>query len=140
MPKIYFKNNTNWENVYCSLVFNNDKKDVLLDNETLVVDVPNECEYVIFHNNEFESTDKYLVGKVDIGIEYSYNHKLKKNVTYVYNPNIKDIGHIDTYELEDNINLSYRGGKKIINVFVPANYDKNKKIRITIFLWFTKFI
>ena len=133
MPRIYFKNNTNWKKVYCNLIAKDHTKKVLLDNNNLSIDVSEEYEYVVFHNGRRGKTHKYLVGKKDLGIENSYNSQLRKNVTYIFNPNPSNIGHVDTYELEDNINLAYRGGKKIINVFVPANYDKNKKYGLLYF-------
>ena len=116
MTKIYFKNNTNWKKVYCNLIAKDHTKKILLDNNNLSIDVSDEYKYVIFHNGGRGKTHKYLVGKKDLGIENSYNSKLRKNVTYIFNPNTSNIGHVDTYELEDNINLAYRGGKKIINV------------------------
>ena len=134
MCKIYFKNNGNWDKVYYRLTTKNRETKGVLNGEFVEVD-SNELDdnsTIVFYNRN-RKTDVYFIANVDIGINYEYNKKLKKYVTYLFNPYQEQIGHVDTYKLIDNKNLAYRGGEKIINVFVLANYDKNKKYGLLYF-------
>ena len=134
MPKIFFKNNVNWKGVSYHLETKNQIVDLPFDGSFVEVDEDelDENSFIYFFKGN-KKTDKYLIAKKDIGIKYAYNPKIKKNDTYLYNPYLEDIGHVDTFELTDEVNLAYRGGKKIINVHVPHNYDPNKKYGLLYF-------
>lgn len=134
MPRIFFKTKKQTKPVYYRLITKERQVDEILKNG--YVDVSsNELDdksSIIFYNETFK-TDRYLIASVDIGIEYKYNYRLKKHVTYLYNPYTTDIGRVDTYTITDKKNLAYRNGEKIINVFVPSSYDSNKKYGLLYF-------
>lgn len=134
MPKIYFKNNGNWSKVYYHLVTKTKNIKCLLTSDFVEVenDDLDENSSIVFYRTK-KKTDIYYIGNVDIGIKYEYNKKTKKFVTYLFNPYQDDIGHVDTYTLVDHKNLAYRGGEKVVNVFIPANYNPNKKYGLLYF-------
>ena len=134
MPKIFFKTKLNKKTIYYHLITKS--KDIKKKLSEEYIDIPtndlDENSSIIFYNDSFK-TDVYLIANVDIGIEYKYNRKLKKYLTYLYDPYNEEIGKVDTYTLFDKKNLAYRNGKKVINVFVPKNYDSNKKYGLLYF-------
>lgn len=134
MPKIFFKTKKNTKPIYYHLITKNNETKEILKNEYVDVSLEelDDKSSIVFYNDDFK-TDLYLIANVDIGIEYKYNYRLKKYVTYLYNPYKTEIGNVDTYTLIDNKNLAYRKGKKVINIFVPANYDPNKKYGLLYF-------
>lgn len=134
MPKIFFKTDLNQKPIFYHLITKNKEIKEVLENNCVEISANelDENSSIVFYNDSFK-TDLYLIANVDIGIEYKYNKKLKKYLTYIFNPHNKEIGKIDTYTLIDKKNLSYRRGKKIINVFVPNNYDSSKKYGLLYF-------
>ena len=64
-------------------------------------------------------------------LKLSYNRRSKAYKIDLYVDGINDYGKIDTYVLKDQKNLFFRKDQsKIINVYTPSNYDKNKKYNV----------
>ena len=144
MNNIYFKNSKRWLKVYATLLSKDElvKETIKLDRKKknekkeYVLEFDNsKYDHLYFHNSlkEKKKTSKIFVGNSTIGIEYKYNKKTKNNLTFLYPTIDITTGRVDTYILEDNVNLKYRDGKKKVNVFIPSSYNENIKHDILYF-------
>lgn len=135
MSKLYFRNTKNWKNVYADLFSKSGstiKTSALTEKDSVgdfVLDFDStEFESVRFCGTDtcgkLQQTNSVFPGTLSFGIEHKYNENKESDLTYLFCKQDKVTGHVDTYVLKDEVNLSYReNADKKINVFVPSSYD-----------------
>ena len=125
MKKIQFINDLNADNVK-AIVKNSDGDLLELDlSDENTIDLENKCyNSVEFVVSDTQKTSVVYTGAFSIGVEYSKNEGMNKNLTYLFTKDFDSTGHVDNYELMDTENLAYRDdNSKKISVFVPSTYD-----------------
>ena len=131
MKKIYFRNTKNWADIK-AVLFSKDEgrtesfwlteKDSQGD---FVLNFDNSIfDHLLFSSSNGEQTGKIYPGGVSLGVEYKYNDKLGRDLTYLFGKSAAHTGKVENYVIKDAINLSYREDKsKKISVFLPYSYD-----------------
>ena len=135
MNKLYFRNTKNWNNVYAELFSRVDGSAASITPAekdsagAFVLDFDNAAfECVRFcgtdTSGKLQHTNRVFPGQFSLGTEHKYNENKESDLTYLFSKTDKVSGHVDTYILKDEVNLSYReNADKKINVFVPSSYD-----------------
>ena len=129
MKKIYFQNSKKWKSINADIYAADGKlcKSVSLGEEgdslELSLDLDQSDDHIIFYNGD-ERTSKVYPGALSIGVDYRYNEKMGRDLTYLCSSASIKSGRVDNYTIIDEKNLSYRDDKsKKISVFVPESYD-----------------
>ena len=129
MKKIYFQNSKKWKSINADIYAadGNVCKSVSLgeagDSLELSLDLDQSDNHIVFYNGN-ERTSKVYPGALSIGVDYRYNEKMGRDLTYLCSSASIKSGRVDNYRLIDEKNLSYREDKsKKISVFVPESYD-----------------
>ena len=129
MKKIYFQNSKKWKSINADIYAADGKlcKSVSLgeagDSLELSLDLDQSDDHISFYNGD-ERTSKVYPGALSIGVDYRYNEKMGRDLTYLCSSAPTKSGRVDNYRLIDEKNLSYRDDKsKKISVFVPESYD-----------------
>lgn len=129
MKKIYFQNSKKWKSINADIYAadGNVCKSVSLgeagDSLELSLDLDQSDNHIVFYNGN-ERTSKVYPGALSIGIDYRYNEKMGRDLTYLCSSASIKSGRVDNYTIIDEKNLSYREDKsKKISVFVPESYD-----------------
>ena len=129
MKKIYFQNSKKWQSINADIYAADGKlcKSVSLgeggDSLELSLDLDQGDNHISFYNGD-ERTSKVYPGALSIGVDYRYNEKMGRDLTYLCSSAPTKSGRVDNYRLIDEKNLSYRDDKsKKISVFVPESYD-----------------
>lgn len=129
MKKIYFQNSKKWKSINADIYAADGKlcKSVSLgeagDSLELSLDLDQSDDHIIFYNGD-ERTSKVYPGALSIGVDYRYNEKMGRDLTYLCSSASIKSGRVDNYTIIDEKNLSYREDKsKKISVFVPESYD-----------------
>ena len=129
MKKIYFQNSKKWKSINADIYAADGKlcKSVSLgeagDSLELSLDLDQSDNHIVFYNGN-ERTSKVYPGALSIGIDYRYNEKMGRDLTYLCSSASIKSGRVDNYTIIDEKNLSYREDKsKKISVFVPESYD-----------------
>ena len=129
MKKIYFQNSKKWQSINADIYAADGKlcKSVSLgeagDSLELSLDLDQSDNHISFYNGD-ERTSKVYPGALSIGVDYRYNEKMGRDLTYLCSSSSIKSGRVDNYRLIDEKNLSYRDDKsKKISVFVPESYD-----------------
>lgn len=129
MKKIYFQNSKKWKSINADIYAADGKlcKSVSLgeagDSLELSLDLDQSDNHIVFYNGN-ERTSKVYPGALSIGIDYRYNEKMGRDLTYLFSSASIKSGRVDNYTIIDEKNLSYREDKsKKISVFVPESYD-----------------
>ena len=132
MPKILFKNNKRWKNVF-GYLYNKEEElyekiQLVKSNGYYVLEYNNVHEHVYFSNDIKQTTPKIYLGSFDLVITYKYNSLINKDTIYFLEQN----GQIETLYLESE-NLSYRKNEKKVDIYLPFNFDINKKYGVLYF-------
>lgn len=129
MKKIYFQNSKKWKSINADIYAadGNVCKSVSLgeagDSLELSLDLDQSDNHIVFYNGN-ERTSKVYPGALSIGIDYRYNEKMGRDLTYLCSSASIKSGRVDNYTIIDEKSLSYREDKsKKISVFVPESYD-----------------
>lgn len=129
MKKIYFQNSKKWKSINADIYAadGNVCKSVSLgeagDSLELSLDLDQSDNHIVFYNGN-ERTSKVYPGALSIGVDYRYNEKMGRDLTYLCSSASIKSGRVDNYTIIDEKNLSYREDKsKKISVFVPESYD-----------------
>lgn len=129
MKKIYFQNSKKWKLINADIYAadGNVCKSVSLgesgDSLELSLDLDQSDNHIVFYNGN-ERTSKVYPGALSIGVDYRYNEKMGRDLTYLCSSASIKSGRVDNYTIIDEKNLSYREDKsKKISVFVPESYD-----------------
>ena len=129
MKKIYFQNSKKWQSINADIYAADGKlcKSVSLgeggDSLELSLDLDQSDNHISFYNGD-DRTSKVYPGALSIGVDYRYNEKMGRDLTYLCSSAPTKSGRVDNYRLIDEKNLSYRDDKsKKISVFVPESYD-----------------
>lgn len=129
MKKIYFQNSKKWKSINADIYAadGNLCKSVSLveggDSLELSLDLDQSDNHISFYNGD-ERTSKVYPGALSIGVDYRYNEKMGRDLTYLCSSAPTKSGRVDNYTIIDEKNLSYRDDKsKKISVFVPESYD-----------------
>ena len=129
MKKIYFQNSKKWKSINADIYAadGNVCKSVSLgeagDSLELSLDLDQSDDHISFYNGD-ERTSKVYPGALSIGVDYRYNEKMGRDLTYLCSSASIKSGRVDNYTIIDEKNLSYRDDKsKKISVFVPESYD-----------------
>ena len=129
MKKIYFQNSKKWKSINADIYTadGNVCKSVSLgeagDSLELSLDLDQSDDHISFYNGD-ERTSKVYPGAISIGVDYRYNEKMGRDLTYLCSSASIKSGRVDNYTIIDEKNLSYRDDKsKKISVFVPESYD-----------------
>ena len=129
MKKIYFQNSKKWKSINADIYTadGNVCKSVSLgeagDSLELSLDLDQSDDHISFYNGD-ERTSKVYPGALSIGVDYRYNEKMGRDLTYLCSSASIKSGRVDNYTIIDEKNLSYRDDKsKKISVFVPESYD-----------------
>ena len=129
MKKIYFQNSKKWKSINADIYAADGKlcKSVSLgeagDSLELSLDLDQSDDHISFYNGD-ERTSKVYPGALSIGVDYRYNEKMGRDLTYLCSSAPTKSGRVDNYTIIDEKNLSYRDDKsKKISVFVPESYD-----------------
>ncbi len=129
MKKIYFQNSKKWKSINADIYAADGKlcKSVSLgeagDSLELSLDLDQSDDHISFYNGD-ERTSKVYPGALSIGVDYRYNEKMGRDLTYLCSSASIKSGRVDNYTIIDEKNLSYREDKsKKISVFVPESYD-----------------
>lgn len=129
MKKIYFQNSKKWKSINAVIYAadGNVCKSVSLgeagDSLELSLDLDQSDDHISFYNGD-ERTSKVYPGALSIGVDYRYNEKMGRDLTYLCSSASIKSGRVDNYTIIDEKNLSYREDKsKKISVFVPESYD-----------------
>ena len=137
MSRLYFRNTKNLRNI-SAFFFSEDN---IIRSALPLTETDSDGDFVLEFDPEkfthlhfvgFDSkgkeckTENIFPGELSLGIDYKWNESQKRDLTYLFSKQEKITGHIDTYILKDEKNLSYRedAGKKI-NIFVPAHYSEH---------------
>lgn len=124
MKKIVFVNSKKWKSYYgVAHSFDGKAEKIILDKDTSECSIGNEQSNLYFTDGN-ERTGRIYPGALSIGVDYRYNEKLGRDLTYLHSFDEKTSGRVDNYVLLDEKKLSYREDKsKKISVFVPESYD-----------------
>ena len=129
MKKIYFQNSKKWKSINADIYAADGKlcKSVSLgeagDSLELSLDLDQSDDHISFYNGD-ERTSKVYPGALSIVVDYRYNEKMGRDLTYLCSSASIKSGRVDNYTIIDEKNLSYREDKsKKISVFVPESYD-----------------
>lgn len=85
-----------------------------------------DAEYIGFYiaSDDGNKTGKVYSGNLSLGVEYKYNSKMGRDLTYLYSSDLIKSGRVENFVLYDDFNLSYREDRsKKISVFIPNSYD-----------------
>lgn len=125
MKTIQFINDLNADRVKAFAKNSNDSLFELDLSEFNTIELDNEkyngVEFVV---SDTQRTSTVYSDAFSIGVEYRKNIVMDKHLTYLFTNSLESGGRVDSYELMDVENLSYRDDKsKKISVYVPSTYD-----------------
>ncbi len=128
MKRIYFKNQKNRKNVMARTLRRGREMqafELKECEEGLFFDFDNEkYKWFIIESESVETTGMVFPGNLSLGVDYQFNDKLGRDLTYLWSRDIKKTGRVENHIIRDEKNLYYREDKsKKISVFLPESYD-----------------
>ena len=135
--KLTIINKVTWKHIYLVLLDERynviNKIELLFDNKEAKQDIDlNQVKYCYFTNGK-RKTDIIILSTNLSVLTLIYNKKTKLYKCDLSIENKTKYGKVETYILKDKKNLFYRNdNQKVINVYVPSNYDENKQYKVLI--------
>lgn len=127
MKNIYFKNSKGWAGVTAVTCGREEEVGVASLDESdgcLHIAIDNDISMLTIHGDNGQRTGRVFPGALSIGVDYRYNDKLNRDLTYLWSKDISRTGRVENHLISDPENLWYREDKsKRISVFLPESYD-----------------
>lgn len=137
--ELIIKKNINWDNIYIVILDKNRKQ---IENfklkfskfgYTKLIFNLSTHKYIYFTNNKIK-TETVILSEGLYGLEIRYNELTNRYDPLLFN-NETNHSIVKTYNLKDEKNLPMsKDNKKIINVLLPSDYNKNKEYGLLIMI------
>lgn len=131
------KKKVGWKKIYLHIL--NSKyqiiKEIKLDfiNDSCHINIKDKKAKFIYLTNKIKKSQVLILSENLSSVILSYNRKSKSYKFDLDTVNCNNYGKIQTIILEDKKNLYYRkDNQKIINIYTPSNFSKNKKYNLLI--------